>query len=590
MTYPILQGAANRWKYKFVENLLGGINTAKANANLEDNQCIKLNNVLLRAGQVLSDNGYKTFGQVVVGRPQVPYQFKRRDLTTDLILITTSTVYKYSSALLRWILVKGTASTTSTLAYPAGTTVIVVASGVGFATGNLIGITLDNGDQLQTTVTVAGATFTLANAVPVGRSILINAVVLKSVALAGTLDYQVSIDTIAGSDWMVFTNGIDIVKRYDGADCINVPGLPSGGNVVCRSLLLYNTALFLFNTVEGGTAYPQRARRSDQTDPTNWTTGTAGTDNLLDSSDSIVTAAVLGPYMIVYRDKSIVRGSFIGNSGVNYYFETMINTDGAVSTKSVVSVDDYHIFIGQKNIYEYRGDYIISPIGDNIYYHLYGISGELNPAYKNRNFALYSKDLNELWIASVTSTSLDNTCNEVLRYIVSNKAWYHREFKDNLIGSGQYTKQQSLTWDTLVGSWDALTWTWNSQQILGNAAVILLCSAVTNQVYEYDYVSTLDNATAIAYTVETKDFAINTSNFRFDKIEMFIQGMGILLEYSTNQGVSWNTMATINQNVLGRVQVYGQFISDRVRFRWSGTGQNFALQWFGFSYKIENLY
>ena len=589
MPYPNKHGR-DAWNYRSVKNLLGGLNTSTQADTLTDEQSITLNNVLCRAGSLRSDTGYSTFGQVVSGQPQATFQFDKTDILTEELLITTATVYKWSTDFSRWILLKGTAGTTTTAGYAAGTTVIAVADATGFATGNLVGITLDNGDQLQTTITISGLNFTLADAVPAGRSVANGAAVIKSVALAGSLDKQISILTIPANNWAVFTNGTDVVKRYDGIDCIDVPNLPSGGDVVCKAIAYYNTALFLLNTIEGGVSYPQRARRSDQTDPANWTTGTSGFDNLLDFSDTIQLGEVLGPYLIIYRERSIVRGSFIGSSGVNYRFESAITAEGALSSGAVVNMGDYHIFVGHTNIYEYRGGYSIVSIGDNIFHRMFGYSGDKDPSYDARLFIFYVDELDEVWIAYVSTESVTKTCDKVLRYNVGDSYWYSRNFADELIGYGFFLSEVSLIWSALIGSWSAQSWTWNSRQSLANSPTTHLCSGETNQVFSYDYISTLDNVTPIAYNVETKDFTLPDGQIRFDMIEMMIQGTNILLEYSTDSGISWNTLATITQSIQDRIRLYKQLVAYKIRFRWTGSSPDFVLRWFGFSFKNESIY
>jgi hypothetical protein len=462
MSYPIDQ--KNRWQYKQVPNLLGGINTIDSENQIKDNQTIQLDNIIIKTGNIQVDTGYKTFGSVVVGHPQAEYNFIKRGGSAYELLITTSTVYAWNTTILRWELIRGTATTTTTSGYPAGTTVIVVASAAGFTTGDLIAVTLDNGDQVQATATMVGTTFTLATAVPVGRTIANGAVVDRAVVLNGDLDFQVSVLTVPGSDVAVFTNGIDIIKQFDGTHCIDVANLPSSGNTTCRSLVLYNTALFLLNTTEGGTNYPQRVRRSDQTDITNWTTGTAGIDSLLDTADAIQCGEVLGPYLVVYRDYSITRGSFIGQTGLNYFWETTITDVGVVSSGAVVNMGDYHIMISSDNIYEYRGDYNITPIGDNLFYAVFSIDSDINSQFLHRIFTTYIPELQEVWVLYPTVTSTTGECNRVIKYNIGTKAYYTRTFADSFVGYGFYESQNNKTWASLVGTWIEQTWKWSSRR------------------------------------------------------------------------------------------------------------------------------
>ena len=589
MPYPMDVGL-KRWRYKSVPHLLGGLNSSLVSDAIDDTESLTLNNVIAKTNILSNDSGYDTFGGTVVGAPQATYEFTRQNGLIESILVTTETLYKYNLTQDEWQLIQGIAGTTTVAGYAAGITDIVVTDATDFVTGDLIGVTLHDGTQLQTTITVSGTTFTMADAVPVGNSIDSGAAVVRAVVLAGDLNYQPSFCTIPANDWMVFTNGVDIVKRYDGSDCVDVPNLPSSGNTTCRAVAYYNTALFLLSTTEGGTPYRQRARRSNQTDPTDWTGGTAGFDDLLDESDEILTGRLLGPYLIIYRTRSIARGSFVGSSGLNYWFETTITTEGVLSTNAVAEMGDYHIFVGHAEVYEYRGDYSMTPIGQKIYYDLFGYDGILDPAYLQRLFATFVEPLNELWIGFVTASGGTTSPNIIYRYNVERKFWYTRTFHNTVNGIGFYVRTGTFIWSDLVGSWAAQTWKWNTISVGSDTQVIHLCVGDESQIYEYDYYSTLDNATPIAYTVETKDFIMADGEFRFDMIEMKIQGTDILLSYSTDEGITWDTLATITQSLMDKVRVYKQFIAHRIRFRWEGSNTNFKLEWFGFSYKQESLY
>ncbi len=596
--YPLSSRKADAWQYKSVPSLIGGINSGVRADELRDNQCVTLMNVLMRQGSLWSDTGYKPFAQPIQGLVQLEYKWVRNNGTIVTVLVTTKTVYTYDSSSATYKLVKGTASTTITVGTGPGSTTFTGASGTGFSNGDLIGIDLANGAQHQSTVSVALVSgswiFTLDTPVPANTNISVGAIVVRAVVLTGDADHQVSAVTVASNDWMVFTNNINVVKRYNGTDCVDVPNLPSAGNVVCKAVAVFNAALFLLNTIEGGTNFPQRARRSDQGDPTNWTTGTSGKDDLLDSSDGIVTAKILGAYLIVYRDRSVVRGYFIGAGGINYQFDTMATGDGAVSVNAVADIGDYHIFIGQADVYAYHGTFELKSLGDAVYFRLFSSHGNLNPLSKNRIFTFFVFELNEVLIFYPATNS--TACNRVLRFNVDKKTWYDRQFADNFLGGGSYQFTNAFSWTGLIGNWTAQTWPWDSQVLLSNSIALHLGSASQGQVFEYDYLSALDNATPIAYTVETKDFIEPDSNIRFDMFEAYMQGTNILIQYSIDEGRSWLPLgngaidATITQVPIARIRKFLQFLCSRVRFRFTGSSPDFRLDWFGFSYKIESIF
>ena len=67
------------------------------------------------------------------------------------------------------IVARGT--TTAADGEPEGEVALVVSDAGTAATGDVVGVLLDNDLWHWSTITVAGTTFTMANAVPVGRTI-----------------------------------------------------------------------------------------------------------------------------------------------------------------------------------------------------------------------------------------------------------------------------------------------------------------------------------------------------------------------------------------------------------------------------------
>lgn len=566
-----------KWLYKAIPNLLGGIDKSKQPDALADNQCVTLRDVKITDDMLVSSNGYTQYGTSTgTGGKftpviQTPYQFDRRDGTSELIAITLTDVQKYNTSLSKWLPVAGPLHTTTTAAYVAGATVIAITvdPSTGFVIGNTFCIVLDNTDLHITTITnIAGLNITIATGIPTGRTVALGARVFKPKILSGDITKRVSIVTVPGSDWMVFTNGVQTTLYWDGTSVEDVPNLPSAGDTICKAVALYNTALFLIGTTEGGVSYPQRVRRSNQTDPTDWTGGTAGYDDLLDSSYPVVCAHILGPYLIVYKSRGIIRCSFIGSSGLNYQYETTITHEGVITPLSVVTVKDKHIFVGHNNVYEYAGDFTIRPIGDQIRTTLFGSGAYVSSKYDYIISMIYIEAFDELWIFYHSQLITYSGCTDAFRYHVKLNIWYESHFETPIYGLSVYKSGSP-----------------------GGELNFHLCDYQNHKVYAYDNsVYTRMDGSATPFIVETKDYIMADGRFRFDMIEMNIKGTGILLEYSTDAGTTYTTMATITQATQSKVRVHKQFVCDKVRFRWTGTASNFKLSWAGFSYKIENLY
>ena len=108
----------------------------------------------------------------------------------------------------------------------------------------------------------------------------------------------------------------------------------------------------------------------------------------------------------------------------------------------------------------------------------------------------------------------------------------------------------------------------------------MLCGA-DKQVYRYDYSSTDDNGDGIAYTLETREIYHERLHTRVDMISFSIRSSTLVtIEYSEDKGVTWAAYGTTTPGTAFKtVEIYKQIIAKRLRFRLTGIGGNFGLEW-----------
>ncbi len=577
----------DNWELDVTEDFTRGLNTSVRSDAINSGESLVAENIVFDQKIVSIDTGYRKFGVAIRGVPRACYQFVTKAGISTLVLITQLTVYLWTVS--EWQYISDGTSTTCTDGEPAGEVNIVVGDITGFSSSDFIGIILDDGTQHKTTINGApsGNIIVITDAIPAGRTVSVSALLLKALVLAGPDNISISVVTIPSHDWMVFTNGVDKPYRYDGTTVELVPNLPSSGNVVCKIVALKNNHLVLLNTIEGGTSYPQRVRRSDTGNPEEWVTGNAGYDDLYDSEDHIVAYEELGPYGIIYRENSIVRMEFEGSDTRLFFFEPVVTAEGVLNQASVVNLGDYHIIFGNYNIYEYRGGISITEIDDKIHEEIFGVGSQLNSSFLGRAFSFYVGELDEIWFFLPVGSS--EKPNKILRYQVGQRAWYFRALSISFMGYGFYQVQTSRKWNALVGDWLSQTWQWVSASIQASSPVILLCDE-TNQVFEYDYLETTDDGTGITWKFGTKDFSSAEGRILVDSVRIKAKGT-FLLEYSTDLGTSWSTYESI---VLGAIvvrhNIFKQVDTERIRFRFSNTAGGFALHWFALKYKVSTEY
>lgn len=575
-------------EYDYTETTLdGGFNTSLTADKIDPTESPDCNNVVFIQGRMRVDPGYTLFGQAVRGISQDAYNMAFFDGSSALLLVTTASVYIWEPSVKLWRYAPIT-STTIPLAHSIHATSFVVISATGMSIGKFINIVLSDGTFYDGALTgVSGTTITIA-APGIPLNSLAGAEVYVAVELTGTLDFPVNFAPWPSANAIVFCNGIDPVYYYDGSIVQPVAGLPNP--TTARSLAVLNELLLLGNTIEAGTAFPYRIRNCDQADFTNWTTGLASINNLEDTSDFIYDMKSLATWIIIYRSKTIMRITYLGLPLETLFFEYMIRTEGCISYAGVADIGDAHIFIGNSNVYEYIGDYKITPIGDEVYYKILAASGNLNPAYKQRIFAFYIEQLDEVFIFYPSSGNA--ICDTLARYNRSDNTWSFRKFFNKMAGYGSYLADNSTPWSALIGSWAVQNFAWDSQVYSAVAPSVLLCDAERGQVYEYSWTSPTDNGNVVNWYYATKQFGTEAYLVRGNRLILSGNGANILVEYSLDKGSIWNPLGTITLgwSQTTKINLYFQKVYSYIQFRYSGVDPASALDYMTIEYLPESLW
>ena len=150
-------------QYKFMDNFMGGIRKDLRTDALPDSAGLEVSNVTLREGLVEVDKGYSQFMGDIEGSPQVIFQINYPNGSSDMILVTTETVFERLAG--QWVYSIGSDGTnihrtTLTAASAADATVINVAATTGMTVGGKIGVRYVSANYQDITATTKGATST----------------------------------------------------------------------------------------------------------------------------------------------------------------------------------------------------------------------------------------------------------------------------------------------------------------------------------------------------------------------------------------------------------------------------------------------
>ena len=579
------QPSPEDWAYQFMERLNGGLDTSDRPELVKDTKALSNINIRYDESRVLVDYGFTTFSQVVRGTPRLDFQFFLKNGSSILVLVTNATFYRWDTTAAEWQYVSDGTSTTLSTNEASGQTELSVTSESGFSASDHIGIALNDGTQHQTTIaSTAAGTITVDDALPSAADS--GKAVVKAIDFTGNDDKTPVVTTWAAFDKLYITNGVDSPKEFDGTEITTISNLPSSGNFVCAVLTVFEGYLHFFNTVEGGTAFPQRHRWSEPGSDSNFNEN-VNFEDLYDNEDFIVGAESIGTYLIIYRERSIYRTERLGLENKTWQTIKTIDAEGTYNHDCIINLGDEHLFFGNSNFYSYDGGFSIEPIGDELFSKIFAQDGELNPGFTQRTFGVYIEELDEAWWFYPAGS--DEFCKNVIKLKIATRAWSTREYADQITGFGFFQAQNDLTWQNAPGTWAAYVGPWLSKQVQSNSPTVHLMSKTNLRVYEYDYITADDNGVAISYEFITKDFYIPNWELRFDRYDFKLKGTNILIEASYDQGDSWTTLGTVSPgNKYQRIRINRQQVGRSIRFRLSGSA-GFGLEWIGVRYKAESV-
>lgn len=577
------------WRVLEIAEFNGGLNTSQAPHLLADNELSAVKNLIARDGLLKVDTGYSQLGvsvydsthQTLQGKPQAFVELVPTSGAREFICITQKTVYKLSSGGMWEVIDSGDTHGTLATNPGGGGLSITVQAGEGslYTIGDIIGIVDDSGDVFTTEVIFKiGDTLSIDPFTPNTFSAAAGNAVHIGPVLAGTDDKPVVVTEIPSHGWIVFTNDVDAVKRYDGSTVEDLPGLVSFGITAARTVSLYNNHLHVGNVVKGGIREPQSVYWSDTGDPTNWTTGNSGFEKLFDSRAEIMAMRPLGDQHIIYSDRAITRQEFVGASNLLFFFRTMIYAPpiglgvGPVSPNSVISHANQHFVLARDGVYVYQGGFTIERISDKVFDRIFGSGGEFDANERSiRAFSQFMDQTDELYFF-YPSVSATDFCDRAL--IRSREGrWFRREFVDEFLGSGtKLADSGGTTIAQLVGTIAEQQWTLGGSSVSGQVPQIAL-AASDSKTYLYDFSSGQDDDSPIAWSMTTKEVRGLHHYFLTDRFDFLLSGMSVEVEYTTDGGVTWSTIGTVSPGLkLTMERLFQQITAERLMLRLSGTG------------------
>lgn len=218
--------------------------------------------------------------------------------------------------------------------------------------------------------------------------------------------------------WLLLTNGIDAPYYWDGNPANKVAALagsPPAGKHFCT----FGQHVFLSNVKSGSTYYKQRDYRSNVDDATDWSGGSAGSNDLRQNPGDILGSITFGDVRYIVKGQSMVRCRGTGSDPPFTYDQDELPI-GTAAARTIIKCWKYDVgfLLGHDlNVYLLRRDGGIVPIGDDITHRIREWPNKTNLKHA---FAMYYPVSDQVMLA-VPSSNLSTYCDKILCFDLG---WY----------------------------------------------------------------------------------------------------------------------------------------------------------------------
>jgi len=375
-------------------------------------------------------------------------------------------------------------------------------------------------------------------------------------ALAGNIDNFVDACTVyddnLGTFYVVFTNGVDTPRKFDGTN--NTSALTNWTDWVGKSVRYYQGYLVLSHVIYGGTRYGFRFRCSHTDNPNDTTSSNSKTFNMTKDKNisDIQRVEHFGNFLTFYKTDCIY-GAWLGSTKNIFEFDVWVHNIGLRAERALATRDGEHFFLGYDGFYYWanRSAYPVDVSTRKVRKRLFE---DTDPDNLKRAVAIYDDRYNQIRLYVPDNESTYPSTVYVLDLNDEKWTWW-KEGAGNITGIGKYRRDVIVTIDDLEGTIDNLE---GSIDSLSGAAVdnfpVILEGNNSGETFYDDSTNYDDNTTAINSFYETGDdvFATEENPFNMERIQgLRIEARGLqasgdrlYVYYSVDEGSTWTTVTS----------------------------------------------
>lgn len=303
-----------------------------------------------------------------------------------------------------------------------------------------------------------------------------------------------------GDRWYA-TNGVDPVIAWDGSfDQVYIPDF----DFRCRVLLRWKNMMIYGNLTitSTGEARPFSIRNSAIGEPESISGADESSELVVtDGIEPIVLLMTLGNNLVVYTNRSIVLGEFVGE-GLLFVFRTAVGGLGPISGRAVADFGDDHEFIGPDSQYRFDGISTLE-IGGHVWR---DILRRQSPQRFDLLLSHFDEENGELlWGMPLNSDAnpengpIETAYTEHYLELVGESdppPFAVRDFPAT--ATGYFSRQTTLTFNQITTAWESNTFRWNDQ-FFQAAFPFNLFGDADGYVYTLGTSDTQDGADVAAY-------------------------------------------------------------------------------------------
>lgn len=233
----------------------------------------------------------------------------------------------------------------------------------------------------------------------------------------------------------------------------------------------------------------------------------AGEVKNIEPGGVIYQVALLGDNAYIFKHRSIQSIQYVGINAGTFFIRPEILDEGLISRHALVSIGQGRIiFLGNYELYDYRGGPALSPICQH---HTRQLFNELDRTKLERISMFHKEDRNEVWVIYPAKGAAGPRV--MIWNYVENTASI--DDYDGVLGFTSIATvnwNTDLTWGELSGSWSSLPGTWGDLGAGGRRRLTIIgLKEATPKLYVHGLTYNIDG---VAYTSECETFDFDFGN------------------------------------------------------------------------------